>query len=295
MSKAKKWTIALAVIVLIAVIAVVLIVCLPKNVQDVKDRAFKEQEISFLQTDEDLNLYNSFVSKIEKDAPSYKQDAENARTVSYMLVNVLDFYNDNLVFAKDNNTFQSEYRVVLDNFNKVNSYEKSMRAILKEVNDYVGSDAPTYITGSWQKFEKEFKNYLASYTKVLDGLGKVYIDCVPKGINNNAFTSLVVTTMTDYLNVLTDATENYSSVLTKANTFVNRYIVTTTNMQKYEFSDKLKGEVAKINKFASVYKENITAVIKSINGSQITYKTIDADKDGILVSLKSFLEGGINA
>ena len=44
MSKGKKWTIALAVLVLIAVVAVILIVCLPKNINDIKDKHIEQSK-----------------------------------------------------------------------------------------------------------------------------------------------------------------------------------------------------------------------------------------------------------
>jgi len=295
MSKGKKWTIALAVLVLIAVVAVILIVCLPKNINDIKDRAFKEQEISFLQSDEELNLFNSFQSKIAKSASQFNKNAEDAKTVSYMLVNVLDFYNDYLVFARDSKTFQSQYRVVLDSFNNANSYQKSMTAILKEVEDYVGPDGTTYITGAWPKFEKEYKKYLESYVKALEGLGKIIVDSLPKGIKNNAFSNLVINTTTDYLNAVSTAKENYSFIVKYANRFITKYVVNTTEIENYEFSENLKLATTKINKFKTIYNDRISSVIRSIDETGIVYKNIEADDSGILVSLKSFLNGGISA
>ncbi len=294
MTKGKKFIIALAIIVLLAVISVVIIVCLPKNVNDVRDRAFKEAETSFLQSDEERNMYSSFTSKIQISASQYIKNADDAKTVSNMLVNVLDFYNEFLVFAKDNKTYQAQYRVVLDAFNSANSYQKSMNSLLKDVYEYVGNDT-TYITGAWQKFEKDYFQYVEYYVKALEGLGKVYIDCVPSGFNNNALTSLVINTTTDYLKVISTGKDNYSAVVAKAENFIDKYILDTSLIEKYEFSSNLKTTVTNINSFETIYKDSVISVINSINNSGITYKIRDTDKTGALASLKSFLEGGLNA
>lgn len=295
MSKGKKWTIALAVIVLIAVVAVILIVCLPKNVNDVKNRAFAEQETSFLNDKDEAAMYSSFESKIAVSAPQYRTEASDAKTVSLMMGQILGFYNNYLVYAENNGTFQSQYRVILDGFNSMNTYQKGMKDILKDVNDYVGQDANTYITGAWQKFKVQYNGYVSSYAKTLEGLGKVFIDCVPKGVQNNDFTKLVIETTNDYLTVIAKHAENNSAVVSYASRFVSRYLIDTDTTFKFEFNESMKTSLNKINEFTTVYKDNIISVIESIDASGIKYQQQDIDQTNILSTVKSFLNGGITA
>jgi len=87
--------------------------------------------------------------------------------------------------------------------------------------------------------------------------------------------------------------DQYKNVVFHTSDFNYKYNI--GEIENYEFSENLKLATTKINKFKTIYNDRISSVIRSIDETGIVYKNIEADDSGILVSLKSFLNGGISA
>ena len=293
--KSKKWIIALAILVLIAVVVVCIIVFIPKNTDNVLKQTYSQKETMFLKSDEDEKMFASFERKIQLNASEYTNEITSARKISNTLNNIIYFYSENIVFAQNNATFQSNYNLIMDNYGHANNYQERMTDKLTEIYNKVDSSS-TFTAGAWEEFKGIFVNYVKCYSNSIKGLNKVYRDCVNDGIIHNDLTFLVLDTVDNYLEVINkDFTEN-RYVVNYANAFVNNYLVSyTTNLSGYKFSTATQDKVKLIHEFESVYGkgQNIKAVIESIGASGITYQTKPEDNKGVLEQVKTLLNGGL--
>lgn len=290
----KKWIIALAILVLIAVVVVLVIVLLPKNTKGAVDKVQTQSEEMFLKDKTESSMFDEMQRKINNSATDYIGEVASAKTVLIMLNDIMDFYNDYMVFAKDNKTFQNNYNVIMDSFGDANQYQKDMNAICLEVHNKV-ENSSTFIKGAWTDFKVVYAKYIKSYSKAIKGLNKVFTDCVPKGIINNDYTVKVLTTIDDYLNVINTGFETKAKVIEFADTFTKSYLK-SEELAKYKFSKNLQEKLASINKFSQLYGKTLQDVIATVDKDGIHMTPSETDKDGkVLDDVKLFLLGGVRA
>lgn len=290
----KKWLVALAILVLIAVVVVLVIVLLPKNTKGVVDKVQTQTEQCFLKDKTEVTMFDSFQRKINNSATEYIEEVASAKAVIVMLNEVLDFYNDYMVFAKDNKTFQDNYNLIMDGFNDANKYQKDMNAICLEVYNKV-ENSSTFIKGAWTDFKVVYAKYIKSYSNSIRGLNKVFTSCVPAGVINNDFTVKVLSTVDDYLAVINTGFEAKAKVIEFAGTFTKEYL-NAEMLSQYKFSENLQGKLKSINKFSELYGKSLRELIASVDSEGIHMDPSETDTDGkVLADVKSFLLGGVQA
>ncbi len=225
------------------------------------------------------------------------------RKISVILSNMTAFYDSQLVFAQDNNTFQSKYHQIMDGYNNASNYQVEMNSILTEVYDKVNASS-TFTEGAWQDFSKIYVKYFNSYKSALQGLSYVYTDCIPGGVQHNDLTIKILETINNYLDVIYEefnegldglVSTQTSYVINYASTFITKYIVNSTSpISNYKTSETLKNKLSLVNKFEETFDKTITDVIKSITKDGITFETLDANKEEVLNVTKEFLQGGFS-
>lgn len=293
--KSRKWVVALAVLVALAIIGVIIALCIPKNVDKLKNKVNAQEVTMFLQNNDEISKYQSFLDKINKDAPEHYTNAKDTQRVTAMLKDVLHFYNQYLPFAKSNKTFQSQYNAINGALKKADSYQKEMDNLLQAVYTTV-ENSSAYTSGAWLQFEGIYQNYIASFASAFDGLSIVFHDCTPRGLTNTDFTYKVLQTTNDYFKALSKNKKLNTYQVNYAETFIKQYINSAqSTIFTYEFSQELQDKLEKINTFTQVYKgDTIKDVIESITISGITYQKPDIeDENGVLDILKTYLEGGL--
>lgn len=292
--KKKKWIIALAVVVLIAVVVTCVIVFLPKNTDNVVSQTNTQINTMYLKDKDDNDKFESFAQKVNKYANQYNNEVQSAKRINDMIAEMMNFYGFYLPYAEGNGTFQSNYNLIMDGFNSANSYQEKMTQIMDETYEKV-DQAPTFTEGAWLDFKKEFDGYVKGYANAFQGLSKVFKDCVPDGIMHNEFMFLILNTVNDYFDVIISNGIEKQYTINFANTFINKYVSLGTGPAfSYKYSEALQESVKTINKFSSVYGgQTIQDVIKSINAGGITFKVNESDTDGVLEEVKTFLNGGL--
>ena len=293
--KSKKWVVALAVLVALAIIAVVIVLVIPKNVNDVKGRAREQETTMFLQKEDEKLKFEDFLGKIDGYASEYSLVSGNAKKVSVILTDVMHFYNDYIVFAESNSTFQSQYRVIMNGFKNANKYQKQMDDILDQVYTTV-KNSKSFTDWAWQRFAEYFQGYVTSYIDAFEGLALVYRDCIPQGTINNALTDKVLNTVNDYLAVVAENKFESAYYIAYTQNFVAKYVTAENSViYNYEYSKTLQSSLEKINTFSNVYKNStLRDVIRSIDNTGITYKKTGVkDEKDVLSAVKDFLQGGL--
>ena len=127
--KGKKWIIILSVLILIAIVVTLVIVFLPKNTDRVVELVDSQSKTMYLKNSDDKTKYKDFQNKINLNlSSSAKQEVENIYQLFISLNDVIDFYNQNLVFAQDNSVFQNNYNKVVRNLESANNVQKELNA-----------------------------------------------------------------------------------------------------------------------------------------------------------------------
>lgn len=290
----KKWLIAIAILVLIAVVVVLVIVLLPKNTSKAITQVKAQSEKVYLKDNEEKEMFDSFQRKINVSATDYNEEVASAKKIAIVIQEVLDFYNDYVIYATNTKVFQNNYNVIMDGFKDANLYQKEMNAIAHEVYNKV-DNSTTFTKGAWLDFKTVYVKYVKSYAKAFRGLNNVFVSCVPHGVINNDFTVKVLATVDNYLTVINKGFDSRAKIVNYASDFVKNYL-NADLLSKYKFSENLQKKLTSINEFDQVYGKTIQDLIESVDKNGFTIKVIEADKNGqILTDSQLFLIGGLSA
>lgn len=295
-----KWLIALSVLVLVAIVVVVIISCLPKDTKKVISRTNEFTTNVFLTDDNITSSYLEFQEMVKND-PAIKEtfgkESDSVLVLSVAMNKVLSFYNDQLIFAKDNKTFQNNYNPVVKNLNKAAKAQEVFEAVVTKVKATLKDEInSTFIKGAWEEFRAAFMDYVDGIAAAVKALDKIYTACIAKGVlvnNLNEFTREVACA---YLNQIADVD------LSKSANYIDYFYFFTNYFDKeedgnilveYTFSSSLQDKYLDMMEVVGSYKNLISGMVKSINATGVTY-SIDkfADEYAILVD---FVEGGLVA
>ena len=302
----KKWLIALAILVLIGIVVTMVFVFLPKDIKKAVNKVYQTEKTMFLQNDEEDRLFEQFTAKLSV-TPSYKQEASCAREVAEAVHEIIYFFNQNLVYAQDNNVFQDNYAHIMNGLDKSIASQKKMNTILKEVSDKIETGSISNLRTAWREFRKVYVDYLSGCSEAISSLTIVYSNCLPQGLRHNQFTFNVFDGANAYLsyiiedfdymvkNDIKESTEGVSfnglSKVAKFKDFTANYITNQIPITNYNFSNALQDYVQKIEAFEEIYQSNLAEVIKSIT-TDFTFEASDKDNQMALETVKKFLNGG---
>ncbi len=295
--KGKKWIIVLSVVILVAIAVTLIIVFLPKNVNNAIERTNTQVETMFLKKDKNKKMYKDFQTKItsiEAINKEYGQETRDVYALTLAINDIMDFYNEYIVFSQDKSTFQANYGLIMKNYDVANAEQKKMEDVIVKVIQELGNQDNTFFESYWKEFKGYYLNYLNSYVVVINSLCEIYKDCVPNGILANELTNLVLDNIDNYLNVINKDFEKATYKIQYLDKF-RVYLNTKDNrvLIKYNFSEILQEDFALISTFSKVYGEdkNLVNVIESINEDGFAFE--GSDSKGVLEKTKTFLQGGL--
>lgn len=307
----KKWLIALSVLVLIGIVVTLVIVFLPKDTKKAVAKVHNAEETMFLVSQTETLAFEEFYGKFGT-SHEYRVEGEMISKISANLNYMISFYNDYLIYANADKTFQGNYNHIVGGIDKANKSQKSMNEVLKDVSDFV-PDSTTYLKTAWRDFRKDWVGYLKGYQETIEGLSKVYKFSLPKGAIQNKFSYLVLDTANDYIDeiivkfealvksdvkdsaTITTFEKNQGKAISeKFCNFVVKY-VNSGIMNEYYYSQNLQQDVNNIEKFESAYNKSISDVIKSgVSADNVwNMSAVAADTNSTaLNAVKKFLDGG---
>jgi len=297
--KSKKWIIVLSVVILVAIAVTLIIVFLPKNVSNAVERTNTQTQSMFLKQDKNKKLYKDFQTKItniEAINKVYGQETQNVYTLTLAINQIMDFYNDYIVFAEDKSTFQSNYGVIMKNYDVANTEQKKMEDVIVKVMQELGDQDNTFFESYWKEFRGYYVKYLNCYVTVINSLCEIYKDCVPNGILANQLTNLVLDNVDNYLNLINKDFEKSTYKIQYLNNFISYLDIKNNNVLiKYNFSEELQESYSLISTFETIYGKDktLSSVIDSINENGFTFESVSADSKGVLDKTKTFLQGGL--
>lgn len=305
---AKKWLIIVGILVLIAIIVVVIVLCIPANTYSAVERLKQFSQSSFLESETEQTKYNSVEEKISASTIDYySQELADIEVLGDSINNVLDYYDEFLVLATDNNILSRNYKTIRNNLEDAMDYQQSLGGVMDEIIE-LSNNSDSHLRNLWIDFRVTFTDYLSSMTSVIDALNNCYQGCFEVNLANNLASTIILNTIDDYLSVITadfnrvvNVDEknttirdyNYAShgKITLLNSFVNKYIVDDSDIVEYNFSGSLKSSYQKINSFFTLYnQENFVSVIESMDtNGNITLTFQQEDSDGVYDAAKEFM------
>lgn len=310
----RKWLIVLSVLVLVAIIAVVIVLLVPGNTYSMVEVLHSHSTTSFLNVDNTSERENYDKLKAEFDiaVTGYKQEVEDIETLSQTINNVLDFYDEYTIFAKNNGTLTQNYKSIKSNLNKASRLQDDMNEEIVTLIS-LSDNSDTYQRNAWIDLRVIYVDWLESMQNAITRLNTCYQNCFDPSLTNNTASTLVLNAVDDYISVITDdfndliendqksnSIESYNYTMNGRiklfEAFVNARL-TSTNFVNYIFYQRIKNFYDDVNQFYTVYsQEDFKYLLDSIapNGA-FTENFDDVNVSGSLTCLantKTFLSGG---
>lgn len=310
----RKWLIILSVLVLVAIIAVVIVLLVPGNTYSMVEVLHSHSTTSFLNVDNTSERENYDKLKAEFDiaVTGYKQEVEDIETLSQTINNVLDFYDEYTIFAKNNGTLTQNYKSIKSNLNKASRLQDDMNEEIVTLIS-LSDNSDTYQRNAWIDLRVIYVDWLESMQNAITRLNTCYQNCFDPSLTNNTASTLVLNAVDDYISVITDdfndliendqksnSIESYNYTMNGRiklfEAFVNARL-TSTNFVNYIFYQRIKNFYDDVNQFYTVYsQEDFKYLLDSIapNGA-FTENFDDVNVSGSLTCLantKTFLSGG---
>ena len=306
---AKKWLIIVGVIVLVAILIVAIVLMIPANTYSMIGSLKESEQTYFLKDDDERASYSKFVSKINSNNQTsyYYQEVKDIQSLSNSMSIVLGYYNDFIVFAKNNSVMSKNYKKIKNNITKAEKYQKNMDKIINNASNYESSSY-TLIQNAMIDFRKEFESYMECYQNAIISLNNVYQGCFDVSYSNNTASKNILNAVNDYIySIVNDykvlvssdrkgsSTSSYSYKsrykISYFGNFVDDFLTNTNDIRNYMFNSSLQTKYEKIERFFTLYGEkDFKQLIATINNSgvQKTYTGI-VDEDSVYSTVKNFL------
>ncbi len=317
----KKLLIGFGVLALIAIIVVIIVISIPPNTSSTMDLLNKATTTSFMMRQNEKTKFDDFESKVSdslqtndylKVLPKEMADVE---TLSITLAEVLDFYNEYIIFIQNEKVFQDNYKTIKVSLNSAKDSQKQLNAIMENVEKLTGQSS-TYLQNAWVDFREVFTNWLGSYNSAINALRVAYQEGLGATTTNNSASNAILNAVADYVDVIyndfsalvkfekenPNATSYEYTIQGKVkgfNDFVEAYLETAEDIKNYYFDSTIKSKYEKINSYYEIYSEpdmkNAISSIELISGNAVVTKTYEnvEDSANVYSMVKLFLIGGV--
>ncbi len=312
----KKWLIAIALIVLVAIVVVVVLICIPPNTYNAVQTLNRTTQSSFLvKSPTDKENFNDLKNKLGAGEKFnvYQKEMEDYALITDSIYNILDFYNDNLIFASSNKNLKKNFKPIKNNLNDAKAIQGRLSSALVKMKD-IARDTDS-MRNAIIDFRNEFVKWLKANQKAFVALNSAYSGSMGNILENNLASRIILNTADEMLSELIAKIElandfdkkgasldkNYykAEAMTGLFTdFVNKNIKNENSaIKNYYFDEAIQTNYQKFDKFIKTYpKDALSQVIESVrkeNGKIVFTKTFEGveDADGVYNTVKILLGG----
>lgn len=306
----KKWLTIFGFLVLVAVVVVGILLFIPANSSNMLNTIEKAQEIQFLIDGKEKNAYASMQTTISanEQTSQYATEIADVVVLANALVNVLDYYDDYMALANENDVYSQNYKDIKNSLNSAVELQGELSNILNSFSEETGSGT-TGLRNFWIKFRNTFYSWLDNYKVAIVALNNIYQGSFEQSTTNNLASTIILNAVDDYVNVITSdfkilvLTDLQTSQISsyKYNThgkiacfkkFVDRSLTNNSDIKNYVFSNVIQNKYNNINQFFTLYKDsNFFAVLNSIRSDGTITKTYYdvTDSNNVYNAVKVFL------
>lgn len=311
----KRWSVILGIIVLVAIIVVVIIIAIPPNTYNAVETLNRASKTNYLSSATEQTAFDKFEEKMTSSV--YLQEVQDIEKMSKSVDIILDYYNDYLVFAKDNKTFKNNYKTIKENLEEAKENQKKMSSIISKTTK-LSDVSSTYLQNSMIDFRRAYVKYLKNCKSAIGGLENVYAGSLGNVTFNNTASKLILNTVNDYISVIVSnfgslakadvkdgSTSGYAEkyqelALTKKIDYFNDFLLTylsdsNHDIETYYFQTSVQEKYSLLNEFFTLYSQkNLKGVINSIQASgTIAFVAPDevVDTNGAFAGVVNFIGG----
>lgn len=283
----KKWLVIFAVLALIAIAVVVILSVIPADTNKAVNLLKEVSATSYMRSDEEESAFNDFETKVEttsklnnyiKKMPNEMEDVQNLCDTIYY---VLNYYDDNMMFANKGNAFGKNCGAIMDGLNGAVKTQKLLNSIIDETSKLT-TTSPTYLQNAWSEYRATFSKWLDYNRKAIVGLEKAYKGGMGNATNNNVASNIVLGVVSDYLTVISEDFKTLvnndnikpnasdyeyvsSAKIASFQEFVIMNVRYSDDIDDYYYDSEVKKEYNLLNKFYELYQEkDLTNVIETI-------------------------------
>lgn len=316
----KRWLFGFGFLALVAIIIVIIVISIPANPNTAMQLLNKASTNSFMMSQTEKTNFDGFelkvanAQKVNNYLVVMPQEMEDVETLSITLAQVLEHYNDYIIFATNNNALNKNYKNIKSGLNKAKDNQKQLNLIISEVNK-LSDQSSTHLQNAWIDFREEYAQWLNNYQKAIEALKNAYKDGLGDVTTNNLASTIILNTVCDYVDVISDdfdALVKFDNENPNANVyeykskgkitgfaqFVDKYLINDADIVDYYFNSIIKEKYKKIDNYFELYAEtdmkNAISSMQYISDKPVVTKTYSGVEDGenVFVSVKVFLVGG---
>lgn len=310
----------LGVMVLLAIVAVLVVISIPPKTTSALDLLNTASTKSFMMSSKEELGLEEFKTKIESNATinnyfkELPKEMEDVYTISISLADVLDFYGDYVVFMKKGNAFKDNYKEIKVSLTSAMMKQRKLNEILDKA-DALGQESYSYLQDAWVDFREVFADWLEEYSDAIDALRKSFKGSMGKASVNNLASIMILDTIADYTEVLSEdfeslveeqrknpnAVEYTYSLQGKVKGFKDftaKYL-SNNDIKNFKFDSTISAYYENLNRFYEIYDEtdmiNAISSIKYNSSKAVVTKTYEGvtDPEDVYMAVKTFLVGGV--
>lgn len=317
----KKFLVGIGVFVLLAIIAVVIILSIPANTNSAMGLLNKATKNSFLMSRSESAKYDELENTISNATPvnDYLKviptEMADIQSLSIAIDEVLEYYNDQMLFIQGTKAFKSNFKLVRSNLKNAMESQKQLNILIDNANK-LSQQAPTYLQNAWTDIREEYLEWLKYSKDSIVVLSDAYQEGMGNSVYNNIASNAILNTVNDYVEVIYVGFENIvaeenanpnrteydydlQGKIAGFEDFVANYVTNDEDIKECRFNTTIQTKFEKINNYFDLYNEedmkNAIDSIECISGSPIVTKTYEdvEDTDGVYLAVKLFLMGGM--
>lgn len=196
----KRW-IFIIIALIVAVVLVIVFVNLFKerDTLDLTNNVMEKVQGGYL--DDETEDYQTFENYLETmTATSSEYDIEIKNTQNFLATySVLgEFYGKQIFFTEYNETYTDHKNNIKDALNDAQETFNNITTYIEETQDMT-SGSPTWQITTWEYLRDDIVSFIKNNNRAFSELQAVYEGCVTSKLANNAFSTLVLTTINTYL------------------------------------------------------------------------------------------------
>lgn len=313
----KRWLVVVAILVLLAIIAVTIVLCLPGNPKSAIQALQKDSSNNLFADSNVEKSYDNFEEKIKTSVSKYSAEMKDVQLFIESVSIVVDQYNEFAFHFKENENFYDNYKPVTSNLNEIQNIKQTIKNELTNVEENLDKDSKDFLRQAWINTRVLISQMTQKYSTAFDSLNKLFKGSY-FGVEQNLASQTFFNVVNDYLTVIQEKFENlckndtvstaleeydynFSAIITSFNNFVSNLEGIEDGFEydflNYYYKESVKSNYEKINAFYNLYKQtDLGEVISSAktenNGITFT-KTFEnvEDSNGVYTALKTYLGG----
>lgn len=313
--KLKKLLIFTIVLAVIGGVVLALVLAFSRGNTTTIDRLNSLSTTMVTDNEDTKASYKAMQDKIASTAgvSYYETEIKDFYDLSESLDDVVDFYNEYYVFAKDNKIREKQSKKITKSIRNIKSNQKELKEFLVKSKTI---ETQSHLQNLWIDYRAKYIEQFKNYQKLFVSLNKVYHGCLGETFAVSNASRNVFDCVDSYMVVIaqdltalsqqdvkgnkeSDYTYTLSAKIEAFGEFCSSYVEDDDSVQMYYYSPYYQTLHNRVAKFESLTGDDFEEVIKSVEevgGVPVAKYAVPAEADSetqeICSLVKLFVVGG---